>query len=51
LFAWSGPLRVPSVRAFEVSPPLNVLSALNVFVVVVEKAVEKTPVELLYASG
>ena len=46
LLAWSGPFRVPMV-----SPPLRVLSALYVLMVVVLKAVVKTPVVELYASG
>ena len=34
-----------------VTPPLNVLRALYALVVVVENAVVKRPVALLYASG
>jgi hypothetical protein len=46
LIAWSGPVSEPMV-----SPPLKVLRALYVLAVVVENAVVKTPVALLYASG
>ena len=48
------PVCVPSpivVEAREMSPAVKVLSALNEFVVVVENAVVKTPVDELYASG
>jgi hypothetical protein len=46
LIAWRGPLREPMV-----TPPLKTLEAEYVLTVVVPNAVEKTPVELLYASG
>ncbi len=39
------------VIVFAVTPPLNVFSALKVFVVVVLNAVVNTPVDELYASG
>jgi hypothetical protein len=51
LFAWSGPLSEPMARLVVVAPWLKVCGALKVLVVVVEKAVVKTPVALLYASG
>ena len=46
LMAWSGPVREPMV-----TPPLKTLEAEYVLTVVVPNAVEKTPVEELYASG
>ena len=46
LMAWRLPVMEPMV-----SPPLKVLRALYVLVVVVEKAVVKTPVLELYARG